>query len=326
MPKVSIIIPVYNTEKYLSQCLESLQNQTLTNFEVVCINDESVDSSLKILKDFVSKDQRFIIIDKENEGQGIARNLGILKAKGEYILFLDSDDWLEPAALEKAYNKIKTDEADVLIFNTYNFFEETQTKSLFHNTSVYSKFKSCPFAPKEAGKTILLNNSLAFKIYKREFLVKNNITYSNHKFMEDAPFYIKTMLCAQKVTCLDEPILNYRVHKQSYTFKNENYLKCIPEVYDICFDLIKNYEKDEVILSSFLENRKRALLSFYDITSFSYKHKYYKMMKKIIEKHFLKYDFDNELKEVYNTNFLLYELKQRLGKTKIILETYRKLL
>ena len=128
MPKVSIIIPVYNAEKYLNQCLESLCNQTLTDFEVVCINDGSTDSSLEILQDFASKDSRFIIIDKKNEGQGVARNIAIKQAKGEYLLCLDSDDWLETDALEKAYNKITTDNTDILFFDVYNYSEKNKKK------------------------------------------------------------------------------------------------------------------------------------------------------------------------------------------------------
>ena len=127
MPKVSVIIPVYNTSKYLNQCLESIQNQTFTDFEAICINDGSTDSSLEILKEFASKDDRFIIINKKNEGQGIARNLGIQQANGEYIIFIDSDDWLETEGLEKAYKKIKEDSADILIFDFYFFSDKDQT-------------------------------------------------------------------------------------------------------------------------------------------------------------------------------------------------------
>ena len=89
MPKISVVIPVYNTSKYLRQCLDSLISQTLQDFEVICVNDGSKDNSLEILNEYAQKDSRFIVIDKENEGQGVARNLAIQKAQGEFLLCLD---------------------------------------------------------------------------------------------------------------------------------------------------------------------------------------------------------------------------------------------
>ncbi len=321
MPKVSVIIPIYNTEKYLSQCLESICSQTLKEIEIICINDGSTDSSSEILKNFASKDSRIIIINQQNSGQGAARNLGISKAKGEFTLCMDSDDWLEPQGLEKAYNKIKSDNADILIFDFYKFYENTQTKIIFKNTSVYNQLKT-PFSPKEAGKVLLLNNSLCFKLYRTEFLKNNNIIYSNNKFMEDAPFYIKAMLLANKITCLDEALSNYRIYAKSHTFFYKNYLTCMPEIFDICFGLIKDFEEEKDILDSFLENRKRTLLYFYKITPFINKIEYYKMMQGIIKKHFLKYNLDKELEDICKNNFCRYELTNRIKKTIIVLKTY----
>ena len=94
MPKVSIILPVYNVEKYLSQCLDSIVNQTLKDFECICINDGSPDNSLAILKEYASKDSRIKIINQENKGQSSARNVGMNFSKGKYIAFIDSDDWI----------------------------------------------------------------------------------------------------------------------------------------------------------------------------------------------------------------------------------------
>ena len=321
MVKISIVIPVHNIEKYLSQCLESIKNQTLSDFEVICINDGSTDSSLKILKDFASKDSRFKIIDKKNEGQGVARNLGISKSEGEYILCMDSDDWLETDGLKKAYNKIKNDNADILIFDYYKFFEKTQTKSVYKNTSVYSQLIK-PFTPKDAGKTLLLNNSLPFKMYRGEFLKKNNVIYSNHKFMEDAPFYIKAMLLAKKITCLEEPISNYRIHSASMTFDYKKYLTSMPEVYDICFNLIKDFEQEIDILESFLINRKRALFYFYKLTPFTKKPKYYKMIQEIAKNYFLEYNCDARFEEICKKSFFEYEILGKLRKTLTILKTY----
>ena len=125
MPKISIVIPVYNTAKYLEECLDSLLKQTLKDFEVILVNDGSKDNSLEILNAYAKKDSRFIIIDKKNEGQGIARNIAIEKSCGRYLLCMDSDDWLENNALELAYNKMSQEDVDVLFFDYYKYFEKT---------------------------------------------------------------------------------------------------------------------------------------------------------------------------------------------------------
>lgn len=135
MPKVSIIIPVYNVEKYLRQCLDSVVNQTLTDIEIICVNDCSPDNSLSILKEYAENDNRIKIIDlKENVGLGQARNIAMQQATGEYIMFVDSDDWLELVACKKAYDRINTNESDVCFF-TYNLYDEKKGKIRWNKKS-----------------------------------------------------------------------------------------------------------------------------------------------------------------------------------------------
>ena len=113
MPKVSVIIPIYNTEKYLRKCLDSVCNQTLSDIEIICVNDCSTDNSLEILEEYASKDNRIKLIDfKENKGAAVARNAGIDEAKGEYIGFVDSDDFIDLDFYEKLYNKAVKSGAD----------------------------------------------------------------------------------------------------------------------------------------------------------------------------------------------------------------------
>ncbi|MBL0052071.1 MAG: glycosyltransferase family 2 protein [Bacteroidetes bacterium] len=118
--KVSVIIPVYNTELYLNKCLDSVINQTLKEIEIICINDGSKDSSLDILKAYAKKDDRIIIIDKKNGGQGLARNIAIKKATGEYLGFVDSDDWIAHDMFEKMYSSAKILQR-MLLFASLNY-------------------------------------------------------------------------------------------------------------------------------------------------------------------------------------------------------------
>ena len=117
-PKISIIIPIFNSEEFINECLNSLIRQTFKNFEVICINDDSNDNSLTILKEFEKKDERIHIFSQKNTGAGIARNVGMEKSKGEYLLFLDSDDIFEVIMLEELYAKIKQNEKEIEIWNS----------------------------------------------------------------------------------------------------------------------------------------------------------------------------------------------------------------
>ena len=116
MPKISIIIPVYNVQDYLAMCLDSVCYQSMKDIEIICVNDGSTDNSLAVLHAYKRRDKRIIIIDKENEGSGVARNTGLKIARGEYVYFVDGDDWLEQDVLLKTSKKADETNADIVIF------------------------------------------------------------------------------------------------------------------------------------------------------------------------------------------------------------------
>ena len=114
---VSIIVPVYNKERFLRQCLDSLLDQTYRAIEIICVNDGSTDGSLEILQDYAERDNRIVVIDQENKGAGNARNAGIRIARGRYLQFLDADDFFEPVMIEKMLKKADAKDADIVIFD-----------------------------------------------------------------------------------------------------------------------------------------------------------------------------------------------------------------
>ena len=116
-PKVSIIVPVYNVEKYLKHCLDSLINQTMQDIEIICVNDGSKDNSLAILEDYVKRDKRIILLNQSNRGVSVARNNALKQVRGEYYMFVDSDDWIDANACEVAYNCAIKENADCLMFS-----------------------------------------------------------------------------------------------------------------------------------------------------------------------------------------------------------------
>ena len=140
--KVSVIIPVYNTAQFLPQCLDSISNQTLKEIEIICINDGSTDNSLEILNTYAQKDKRIIVLNQNNQRQGAARNKGLKIAKGEYVQFVDSDDWLHPECLERLYEKAKKFNLDMLNFEGINFDEHNHRTQLNSQKIFYILLKS----------------------------------------------------------------------------------------------------------------------------------------------------------------------------------------
>lgn len=152
-PKVSVIIPVYNTEKYLREALDSIVNQTLKEIEIITINDGSTDSSLDILNEYAKKDNRIIVYSQENQGQAIARNFGIEKSKGKYIYFFDSDDILLHEALEETYNKCEKDNLDLCFFDADIFFDDIEY-------NLYFDYKRCHLLEDKIYNGLEITNKL----------------------------------------------------------------------------------------------------------------------------------------------------------------------
>ena len=143
-PKVSIIIPIFNVEKYLEQCLNSVINQTYTNLEIICVIDGSTDNSLEICREYAEKDDRIIVIEQDNQGVSAARNTGIAAAQGEYTVFLDADDWIELSTCEKAVLKINKKNYDLIIWSYIREFTSSQNeKMILGNNETEFDFESC---------------------------------------------------------------------------------------------------------------------------------------------------------------------------------------
>ncbi len=204
-PKVSIIIPVYNVESYLHQCLDSAKNQTLRDIEVICVDDDSTDSSGAILDEYAAKDERIAVIHQENAGQAVARNNALRGAKGEYVLFLDSDDLLVETACQAAYEKAKALDADLVHFQ-YSAFGETS----------YS-FTPEPILLGEwtdpLKKVEMLHQIPAVwqYLYKHKLLEDNQIAFPEKQKFEDVIFVYQARFLANRIVELPEPLYCYRV-------------------------------------------------------------------------------------------------------------------
>ena len=219
MTKVSVIIPVYNTEKYLRKCLDSVVNQTLKDLEIICIDDGSTDSSLQILKEYARKDSRIVIIKQRNKHAGVARNNGLKIAKGEFIHFLDSDDWLELNAYEKLYDIIKNTGADLVKFKAYSYNNKTGEITSrpyldieWVNKKYFDNYLSIDEAPQD---TLRLPDSPWSGIYKREFLQNNKIYFDNLICANDGGFFYRCIINAKKVYLSSEKLYYYRENMET---------------------------------------------------------------------------------------------------------------
>lgn len=210
--KISIIIPIYNMEKYLRKALNSCINQTLKEIEIICIDDCSTDKSSEILKEYTQKDSRIkIITQKINQGQGVARNIGIKQAIGEYIMFLDPDDWYELCACETAYKQITKNNNDIVLFNFFYYNNETKKFSISENyTNALNNYKHYNNLS-TLKDNVPYSNYCVIKIYSRQFLIKNKFKFTPTRCAEDNPFAIKTTLAATSISVLNEFLYNYRI-------------------------------------------------------------------------------------------------------------------
>lgn len=214
--KVSIILPIYNVEKYLRQCLDSCINQTLRDIEIICVNDGSTDNSLYIIKDYAEKDSRIKIINQENQGVSIARNNGFNAATGEYVLFMDSDDWLDLNTCQLAYKQAHENDNDFLIYNYYRY-EEKKDKYVKNNLSIAKLADIKKIDLREISNINYLRNAFIWnKIYKREWLIKNNIKFYKME-LEDLSFTVQIIIRSESTSIIDKPLYYYRIRTDSLT-------------------------------------------------------------------------------------------------------------
>ena len=244
-PKISVIVPVYNVEKYLSECLDSIVNQTLKDIEIICLNDGSTDNSLSILKEYALKDERIILIDKENDGSGYTRKIGLDNAKGEYILFCDSDDYYaELTAFEELYNYIEKVKVDVVIFD---FIQKDEiTKNVKKISDTYDQ--NVVFTYRDI-KVFFDHVALCWqKIYSRNFLTKYDDWYfPKYIKYEDVPFHYQVMVRA-KISYFNRYFYVWRIRQNSISTKkisSKNILDNLTvtkKIYEITKGIVNNLD------------------------------------------------------------------------------------
>ena len=240
MNKVSVILPVYNTSKYLKKCFESILNQTYTSFELICVNDGSTDNSLQILEEYAQKDDRIKIITQKNQGLGNARNAGIIQTSGDYICYIDSDDYIHQDLLKDAVNKILEDDSDVVIYDNYNVYRDS-TIPVYRVKNFINKHKTDCFHYEEF-KQIAYQSCVAWnKLYKKQIIVDNNLKFfEDVKMGEDSPFWFDLLSLNPKISLLDKCLYYYIKREDSLTKRSEDYIDRQIELYKKYKDTLKD--------------------------------------------------------------------------------------
>lgn len=243
-PFVSVVVPVYNVEQYLEECLDSLLNQTLENIEMICVNDGSTDHSLHILEKYAARDDRIKVITQANRGLSGARNTGAKLARGEYIYFIDSDDYIDPDALEYLYHEAHTNNLDILYFDGMSFYESEEIKKLFPGVDYCYREKEYAAIYRGEDLYVAMSEDGQFRpmvwlqFISTDFYRKNQLSFYEGILHEDEDFSHITVFKAQRVSHRRKQFYHYRRRKGAITFNQSTF----KHVYGKLFCLIDIFE------------------------------------------------------------------------------------
>lgn len=285
--KISVIISIYNVEKYLRECLDSVINQTLKNIEIICVNDGSTDNSSKILKEYAVKDKRIIIIEQKNQGLSCSRNNAMKIAKGEYIQFLDSDDYLKSDTIEKLYNFASKNDLELCSFSGYNFIDgenELLENKYWDFDFLPTDFNCDHFNYKDCFDFInKLPVSSCLTIYKNDFIKKHQFEFPKGLCFEDNVFYSKALLSAQRCGILKEKLYCRRIHGNSITQNWDKHFYDYIKIVDILLSWIKQNKIE--LYNTYKNHYLTGILNRFKNFNTGIKKLYIKKLKDLIERY-----------------------------------------
>ena len=280
--KFSIIIPVYNVEEYIDKCLDSVLNQTYDNFEVIIVNDGTLDNSQSIINKYVKKDKRFKSYKKENGGLSSARNYGVKYATGNYLLFIDSDDFIELDYLEKISRILKNNDIEILKtnINICDINGKTVRKEMGLNRSGYVKFTDLT--------QLEFIDSVGSYIYNLDFYKKNNFSFKDGLYHEDFGLMLEILVKAKKVYYFNYYFYNYVIRNDSIMTSNSFEI-----IKKRAYDMIAHYDYlKDIINSSKLSKKDKDAFIYYmenaviaKIYNFKGNKVEFKKFKKILKQH-----------------------------------------
>lgn len=243
MVKVSIIVPVYNVEKYLPQCLDSLCAQTLKDVEIICVNDGSKDNSLGIIEQYQKKDPRVKCISKANSGYGNSMNVGMDAATGEYIAIAESDDFIEPDTCQVLYERAKEFDFDVVKSDYYTFYD-TKDSTQYVSTCPDPAMYNIVYGYTKPAEVFDCRMNTWTGIYRTQFLRENNIRHNESPgaSYQDNGFWFQTISLAKRLTFIDQAFYHYRQDNPNSSINSKSKIHCMSDEYDFIYDFMTQHE------------------------------------------------------------------------------------
>lgn len=305
MVKVSVVVPVYNVEDYLDDCLNSIINQTLTDIEIICIDDGSTDNSLDILKEYSKDDDRIQVLHQENRGHAAATNRGIMLATGEYLFLMDSDDIIEFNALELTYNKAKKTDVDFVIFKAINY-EHTEKKyyetELYSMDELYGRVQDNIFNYDDVSDLIFKMSVTPWsKLYNRKFIRDNNIIFPEGLIFDDNVFFWEVLFNAKRIVFLNEFLFIRRFYSTSSTNNGDLRFLDSLEINKLVWESFRKYDHFNEHKKELYNSKVRSAYNRFIKIKDEYKETFFQEMKKsflkILENEELFNDFLSNLEE-----------------------------
>lgn len=310
--KVSVVIPIYNAQKYIQQCVDSILMQTLKEIEIICVNDGSTDRSLEIIEEIQKKDQRVKIINQNNQGAGAARNKGLYQASGEYIIFLDADDFFEKKMLKEIYKIAKKKDAEIVVFTSdaYDELEQKRYKRDWGLQTDYLKKLKQPFSFHKIPDYIFnFTNGWAWdKMFKRTFIISNHLKFQQIQTTNDLYFVFASLIKAQRIMTVNKIYVHQRINvKNSLSGKRHKSWRCFFLALQSLYDLLAEIGCYKEVEKSFINFSVNYLI---DLINDSDKDTYYEIFYYTNRIFFYKYNIDTNNKDYFYSKKNYDKIKQ----------------
>lgn len=328
MPKLTILVPVYNVEEFLPLCLETIKNQSFKDFECLLINDGSTDNSLEILKKTAKSDKRFRVIDKKNSGYGASLNLGLNEAKGDYVGIVEPDDFIHRDFYKTLFDNSSADiiKASFMRFSGRTW--ESVPERVFHEVRKDFPVNGIKIKPEENKRIFIVDPTIWSAIYKKTMLKKNKVEFleTPGASYQDAGFQFKAFASAKEIFCLEKPLYYYRIDNNKSSVKSDKKIEMVKQEFDEIDKFIKgkkNYQEiaDACRFRSYNWNLNRLkfrnALKFAKLAKKDYKNKKFNANFFVKENHQRKYELKFSTKHPGLYVFLrpMFKLKNNIKRT-----------
>ncbi len=288
MVKVSVVIPVYNVEDFLGECLESIVNQTLDDIEIICVNDGSKDKSLEILNEYAQKDSRITVIDQENGGHAVATNRGMELACGKYLFLMDSDDILDLTALEETYNRAEQKDVDFVIFQAINYYmdkNEYIEEENYSMNALADYVGDSVFSYRDI-KDFVFDISVTpwSKLYNRQFIEKNHIRFPEGLVFDDNVFFFDVLFAAERITFLRKHLFKRRWYPTSSTRAGDERFINYIEISNLIWGIFRKYDVFDQYKKELYIKKVSTVYYWYSNIKDEFREMFFEEMKRDYEK------------------------------------------